>query len=115
MTYEPDLKAVRWGPHLVDISFMNHGASHIATFCEDDFSRVESVKEGFCGPKDSVVENDEVIARALQEEFSRFAVAEASEKSSLEQQIQVSVLDQDWHVNSGNEKTTNLFSLVSIL
>ncbi|XP_073126523.1 OVARIAN TUMOR DOMAIN-containing deubiquitinating enzyme 12-like [Henckelia pumila] len=100
MANEPDPEAVRWGPHLVNISFMNHGASEIVIFIEDDFSRTESVKEGFCGPKDSVVENDEVIAHALQEEFSRFAAAEASATSSLQQQIQVSVLDQDWHMNS---------------
>ncbi|XP_073304986.1 OVARIAN TUMOR DOMAIN-containing deubiquitinating enzyme 12-like isoform X1 [Primulina huaijiensis] len=97
MTY---LEAVWWGPHLVNVSFMNHGASENATVYEEDFSWVESVKEGFCGPKDSAVENDEVIAHALQEEFSRVAVAEVSETSSLEQQIQVSVLDQDWHLNS---------------
>ncbi|XP_075484418.1 OVARIAN TUMOR DOMAIN-containing deubiquitinating enzyme 12-like isoform X2 [Primulina tabacum] len=96
MTCEPDLEAVWRGPHLFNVSFMNHGASENATVYED-FSWVESVKEGFCGPKDSAVENDEVIAHALQEEFSRVAVAEVSETSSLEQQIQViedeSILD----------------------
>lgn len=115
ITYEPDPKAIRRGPQLVNISFMNHGAPDIATFCEDDFSWVESVKEGFCGPKDSVVENDEVIARALQEEFSRFAVTEASEKSSLEQQIRVSVLDQDWHVNSEYRKPGESFKKEAVL
>ncbi|XP_073019970.1 OVARIAN TUMOR DOMAIN-containing deubiquitinating enzyme 9-like isoform X2 [Primulina eburnea] len=97
MTYEPDLEAVWRGPHLFNVSFMKHGASENATVYEEDFSWVESVKEGFCGPKDSAAENDEVIAHALQEEFSRMAVAEVSERSSLEQQIQViedeSILD----------------------
>ncbi|XP_022767320.1 uncharacterized protein LOC111311831 isoform X2 [Durio zibethinus] len=46
----------------------------------------------------SQIENDEVIARTLQEEFSHLAVAEASEFSYAgEQQLQASSEPHDWH------------------
>lgn len=46
----------------------------------------------------SQIENDELIARALQEEFSHLAVADASEFShSGEQQFQASIEPHYWH------------------
>ena len=46
----------------------------------------------------SQIENDEVIAHSLQEEFSHLAVAEASEFSHAgEQKLQASSEPHDWH------------------
>ncbi|OMO73610.1 Ovarian tumor, otubain [Corchorus olitorius] len=53
---------------------------------------------GDTDPQSSQIENDEVIARALQEEFSNLALAETSQFShDGEQQFQASSEPHDWH------------------
>lgn len=109
--YDLDPDVVRWGLHLIDVcSLTNNGSPQTVTCYEKDLSRTDTVKEGFCSTKDCVVDNDEVIARALQEELSRLAVAEASgSASSGEQHQKASILAQDWlgpsgrHFSSGME------------
>ncbi|GAB4836424.1 hypothetical protein Ancab_039530 [Ancistrocladus abbreviatus] len=52
---------------------------------------------GSCENIDDNVENDEMIARALQEEFSRLEAAEASGSSEMEgKRLHASILAQDW-------------------
>ncbi|KAG6519510.1 hypothetical protein ZIOFF_023004 [Zingiber officinale] len=49
------------------------------------------------------VENDEAIARALQEELSRVAIVEESESShTTEEKLQASVLSQNWLASTAN-------------
>ncbi|XP_039068088.1 OVARIAN TUMOR DOMAIN-containing deubiquitinating enzyme 10-like [Hibiscus syriacus] len=56
---------------------------------------------GHTDTQSSQIENDEVIARTLQEEFSHLAVAEASEFSHAgEEQSQSSSEHHDWHTPS---------------
>ncbi|XVE61688.1 hypothetical protein DITRI_Ditri06bG0060100 [Diplodiscus trichospermus] len=53
---------------------------------------------GHTDTESSQIENDEVFARELQEEFSHLAVTEASEFSHAgEQQLQASSEPHDWH------------------
>ncbi|KAK6137924.1 hypothetical protein DH2020_028337 [Rehmannia glutinosa] len=106
--YKLDPDVVRWGLHLIDVcSLTNNGSPQTVTCYETDLSRTDSVKEGFCNPTHSVVENDEVIAHALQEELSRLADAEKLGSSSSEEHQKASILAQDWlgpsgrHFNSG--------------
>ncbi|KAK4385972.1 OVARIAN TUMOR DOMAIN-containing deubiquitinating enzyme 9 [Sesamum angolense] len=62
------------------------------------------VKEGFCNPTHSFVENDEVIAHALHEELSRVAAADASGLTSAGEQPQKElILAQDWLGPSGRD------------
>ncbi|XP_011084314.1 OTU domain-containing protein DDB_G0284757 isoform X1 [Sesamum indicum] len=106
--YELDPDVVRWGLHLIDVcSLTNDGSQRTITCYEKDISMTESVEEGFNDPAYSIMENDEVIAQALQEELSRLAVVEASGSASSGEQYQkASVLAQDWvgpserHLNS---------------
>ncbi|KAI3458949.1 hypothetical protein Pfo_015612 [Paulownia fortunei] len=108
-TYQLDHDVVRWGLHLIDVcNLSNDGSPEIVTCYEKDLSRTESVKEGFCHPMHSFVENDEAIAPALQEELSRLAAADASGFTSAGKQHQEEfILAQDWlgpsgrHSNSG--------------
>ncbi|GER48953.1 cysteine proteinases superfamily protein [Striga asiatica] len=93
---DPDI--VRWGLHLIDVwPVADERSPQTITCYEEDLSRTDSVKEGFCERENSVVENDEVIAQALQEELSKLADAEASGSSTFEEQNQkASILAQDW-------------------
>ncbi|XP_073122863.1 OVARIAN TUMOR DOMAIN-containing deubiquitinating enzyme 12-like [Henckelia pumila] len=108
--YKLDPDVVRWGLHLLDVcSLSNNGSPETLTCYENDLSQSVTVEEGFsdptscvvdegfCYPTHSVVENDEVIAHALQEELSRLATAEASETASaMEENENESILSQDW-------------------
>ncbi|GFP91851.1 otu domain-containing protein 5-a [Phtheirospermum japonicum] len=99
---DPDV--VRWGlNHLIDVcSLTNNGSPQTVTCYEEDLSWTASVDEGFSCPRHSIVENDEIIAQALQEELSKLAVAEASGSTSSEEQRQkASFLAQDWLGHSG--------------
>ncbi|CAN6461499.1 unnamed protein product [Victoria cruziana] len=97
---EPDPDVVRWGLHLLDGGY-NHpynstyyvsATQNEPTYCNEEFPRGDQFSNQYCN-----VENDEVIAYTLQEEFRRLAVVEASgsERSGEEHQ-QASILAQDW-------------------
>lgn len=110
--YDLDPDVVRWGLHLIDVcSFTNNGSPQPVT-CYVDSSTTDRSKEVFCSTMGSVVENDKVIAEALQEELSRLAAAEASGSVySGEQHQKASILSQDWrgpsgrHFSSGRENS----------
>uniref|UniRef100_A0A7N0T6T9 ubiquitinyl hydrolase 1 n=1 Tax=Kalanchoe fedtschenkoi TaxID=63787 RepID=A0A7N0T6T9_KALFE len=96
LTYQVDPDIERWGlHHLLDgCSIVNSSSHGSITQYNADFSEVVPVKEDYVQEKDNV-ENDEIIARALQEELSRVAEAEAS--GILDDQVgQSSILSQDW-------------------
>ncbi|KAG6665614.1 hypothetical protein I3843_02G150100 [Carya illinoinensis] len=95
-TYELDPDVTRWGLHLLDVcTLKNTGCCSTITQYDQDLSRVEYVREGFS--ENANVENDEVVARALQEEFSRIYSLEASGLSNVgEAHLRASVLAQDW-------------------
>ncbi|THG06810.1 hypothetical protein TEA_001959 [Camellia sinensis var. sinensis] len=96
--YEQDPDVVRWGLHLLDgCSVSTDGSPGSIVHYDKDLSQVEYVKEGFCETKHNEVENDEIIARAFQEELSRLAAVEASASSQAgEDHLQASILAQDW-------------------
>ncbi|KAF7147661.1 hypothetical protein RHSIM_Rhsim03G0117600 [Rhododendron simsii] len=105
--YEQDPDVVRWGLHLLDICRIPSGGSPGSSIhYEKDLSQVECVKEGYCETKCDEVENDEIIAHALQQELSRLAAAEASGSSQAgEEDLQASILSQDWRVPSNRNFT----------
>lgn len=93
-TYDPDV--TRWGLHLLDVcTLTNSGSFSSVTQYDQDLSRVESVREGYCEIDN--VENDEAVARALQEEFTRIDCLEASGLSNdAGEHLQASVIAQNW-------------------
>eukprot|EP01018_Ginkgo_biloba_P032507 Gb_20684 [translate_table: standard] len=99
VTYEPDQDVVRWGLHLLDgDSFSNTGYQINATQL-NDATLYEGIhaKESQLPREPSNVENDEIIAHALQEELSHLAAVEASGTSqTTEDHVQASILAQDW-------------------
>ncbi|KAI8563642.1 hypothetical protein RHMOL_Rhmol03G0125500 [Rhododendron molle] len=105
--YEQDPDVVRWGLHHLDICRIPSGGSPGSSIhYEKDLSQVECVKEGYCEKKCDEVENDEIIAHALQEELSLLAAAEASGSSQAgEEDLQASILSQDWRVPSNRHFT----------
>ncbi|XP_050251014.1 uncharacterized protein LOC126697920 isoform X5 [Quercus robur] len=96
LTYDYDPDVTRWGlHHLLDVCTLTNNASCSGvTRYDQDLSRVEFVREGYC-EKDNV-ENDEAIAHALQEEFLRIDCLEASGVSNGgPEHLQESVLAQN--------------------
>nr|XP_010918682.1 OTU domain-containing protein 5 isoform X1 [Elaeis guineensis]XP_010918684.1 OTU domain-containing protein 5 isoform X1 [Elaeis guineensis]XP_029119781.1 OTU domain-containing protein 5 isoform X1 [Elaeis guineensis]XP_029119782.1 OTU domain-containing protein 5 isoform X1 [Elaeis guineensis] len=94
--YEQDPDIIRWGLHLLQ----GDPASN-SEYCGTDNQNDVSVYNGNYTREfrddGTTVENDEIIAQALQEEFSQVAVAEASGPSHAgEEKLQASVLAQDW-------------------
>ncbi|KAG8645261.1 hypothetical protein MANES_10G048900v8 [Manihot esculenta] len=99
--YDQDPDVVRWGLHtLVDVCALpSSGPSNSITQYGVDECQVGYVVEGYneAGNANNV-ENDAVIACALQEELSRVAAAEAS---GLHNPGQESILVQDWLASPG--------------
>ncbi|KAF3630996.1 putative OTU domain-containing protein-like isoform X2 [Capsicum annuum] len=116
--YEPDPDVVRWNLHLIDVCGINNGGSlGTVTHYDKDFSHLGYVQEGYSEPTHVNVENDEIIAHALQEELSRLSLEESLGSSHTdEEHRKTSVLAQDWVAPSrgnynflldGNEEDTD--------
>ncbi|KAL3339391.1 hypothetical protein AABB24_028150 [Solanum stoloniferum] len=97
--YELDPDVVRWNLHLIDVCGINNGGSlGTVTQYDTDFSQLGYAREGYSEPMHINVENDEVIAHALQEELSRLSLDESigSSHTDEEEHRKASVLAQDW-------------------
>ncbi|XP_004307368.1 PREDICTED: OTU domain-containing protein DDB_G0284757 [Fragaria vesca subsp. vesca] len=103
-----DQDVVRWGLHqLLDCTLSNDCSRSTVTGYQWDTSQVECVNEGYVEP--CSVENDEVLARALQEELSRLAKDEAAGVSGYgDEPLQASILAQDWLGPSGRHSGAGL-------
>ncbi|KAL4335746.1 hypothetical protein GQ457_07G018590 [Hibiscus cannabinus] len=96
ITFDMDPDVVRWGLQDLQVCVFSHsGASGSATQYDKDDSQSGYIREGYQEPEHqhANVENDAVIAHALQEELSRLAAAEAS---GFNNPSQDSILAQDW-------------------
>ena len=96
---EQDPDIFRWGLHhlLGDTSISDYSGTGDTQDSANNILEGEYVRESNFGTDYTSVENDEVIAHALQEEFSQVAVAEASGPPHAdEEHLKASVLAQDW-------------------
>lgn len=94
ITCDIDPDVVRWGLQDLQVCVFSHsGASGSVTQYEKDSSQTGYIREGYHEPERVNLENDAVIAHALQEELSRVAAAEASGFNNPNQD---SILAQDW-------------------
>ncbi|WJZ88648.1 hypothetical protein VitviT2T_007927 [Vitis vinifera] len=98
ITYEQDPDVVRWGLQLFDGDpFSNCGYG--GTIVQNDVSYYDGpyFKEDHYDNECSNVENDEIIAHALQEELSQLAVDEAAGLShEVVEDLQVSIFPEEW-------------------
>lgn len=104
LTYEQDPDVVRWGLQLFDSDpYSNCG--YLGTVIQDDcdgdyYHQAQYFKqESYDSDSDSRnVENDEVIAHALQEELSQLAILDEPGSTDEEgiEHLQVSGFSQDW-------------------
>ncbi|XP_022765403.1 OTU domain-containing protein DDB_G0284757-like isoform X2 [Durio zibethinus] len=79
ITCDIDHDVVRWGLQDLQVCVFNHySSSGSVTQYDKDDSQTVYIREGYSEPEHVNVENDAVIARALQEELSLVAAAEAS-------------------------------------
>uniref|UniRef100_A0A5B7AWF5 ubiquitinyl hydrolase 1 n=1 Tax=Davidia involucrata TaxID=16924 RepID=A0A5B7AWF5_DAVIN len=98
ITYEQDPDVVRWGLQLFDGDpFSNCGYCGTITQNDEDYYHEQYFKEDYYDTGCSNVENDELIAQALQEELSQLSVAEApgSPHEGVEH-LQASFYPPDW-------------------
>lgn len=98
ITYEQDSDIHHWG-----FDFLHCDLFSVPPYCggtsqqDSSFYDTSYVGESDIDPECATIENDEIIAHALQEELSQLAVAEASGSTHAEDEcLQVSVLTQDW-------------------
>ncbi|KAF8396549.1 hypothetical protein HHK36_018173 [Tetracentron sinense] len=98
INYKQYPESVRWVLHLLDGDpLSNSEYCGTVTQHDADFYHGQYAREGHYGTECSDVENDEIIAHALQEELSQLAVAEASGSSHAgEEHLQASTIAQDW-------------------
>ncbi|XP_057478774.1 OVARIAN TUMOR DOMAIN-containing deubiquitinating enzyme 12-like [Actinidia eriantha] len=95
---EPDSDVVRWGLHFLDVDQIFNSSY----YGDNNQGNVNICHEQYTGYNDyntqhSNVENDEIIAHALQEEWSQLEIAEASESSHAEEPFQASsITAPDW-------------------
>ncbi|WOL18245.1 OTU domain-containing protein [Canna indica] len=93
--YEQDSDIHRWGFDFLHCDLFS--VSPYTTQQDSSFYDTSYVGEVDIGTQCATIENDEIIAHALQEELSQLAVAEASGSADGEEEcLQVSVLTQDW-------------------
>ena len=100
--YDQDSDIFHWGLDILHVEpFSNSGYCGNITQNDAHYYDGGYTREGNFGTDRICVENDEIIAYALQEEFSQLAVAEATGPShTREEHSQASVLTQDWFVPS---------------
>lgn len=94
---EQDPDILRWGLHhlLGDLPVSSYSGTDVQDNADNHDNQYVQDTNGVMDR--AFIENDEVIAHALQEEFSNVAVAEASGPSHADQeQLQASVLAQNW-------------------
>ncbi|KAJ6806025.1 OTU domain-containing protein-like isoform X2 [Iris pallida] len=106
--YDQDPDILRWGLNILHVEPFSSSA-YCGTATQDDAHLYDGgyTREGNFGTDHTCVENDEIIAHALQEEFSQLAVTEATGPSHASvEHSQASVLTQDWFVPS----MTNFYS-----
>ncbi|XVF75576.1 hypothetical protein PTKIN_Ptkin13bG0198100 [Pterospermum kingtungense] len=99
ITHGIDPDVVRWGLQDLKVCVLGYsGSSGSVTRYDKDNSQTGYIREGNNEPECVNVENDAVIARALQEELSQVATAEASGSTNPSQDF---ILAQDGCGNSG--------------
>ncbi|XP_038680580.1 OVARIAN TUMOR DOMAIN-containing deubiquitinating enzyme 9-like isoform X1 [Tripterygium wilfordii] len=128
MTHDPDPDVVRWGLHHINVcAIPNVGSGGAVTQFETDGSQIGYISEGYNEPVDrssvtqherdgcqlrymrdgydevayTNVDNDVVIALALQEELSRVAAAEASGVYNSGQEF---IVQQNWISHHGDDE-----------
>ncbi|KAL1060846.1 hypothetical protein V6Z11_1Z065700 [Gossypium hirsutum] len=104
ITCDIDPDVAQWGLQDIQVCVYSHsGASCSVTQYEKFNSQTVHIREGCYEPECVNVENDAVIAHALQEELSRVAAAEASGFTNPSRD---SILSQDWFGLQGRQHSS---------
>lgn len=104
ITFDVDPDVARWRLQDIQVCVYGHsGASCSVTQYDKNNSQTVHITEGYHEPDCVNVENDAVIAHALQEELSQVAAAEASGFTNPSQD---SILSQDWFGLQGRQHSS---------
>lgn len=96
--YEQDPEVVRWGLQLFDSDPYPH-CGYCSTITQEnaDFYEGQYITEDSYAMDCGDIENDELIAQALQEELSQLAVTETAESADEgSEQLQASLFPEAW-------------------
>lgn len=99
-SHEHDSDIIQWGLRLLDGDPVYNSSYYYSDMIQHNANDIyhEEYFRSHYDTESNHVENDEIIARTLQEEFSGLSVTEASEYSHAgEAQAQASVLADEWH------------------
>ncbi|XP_057982967.1 OVARIAN TUMOR DOMAIN-containing deubiquitinating enzyme 10-like isoform X2 [Malania oleifera] len=97
ITYEQDSDVAQWGRHLFDIDPICSSGCINDTMQHDADTYHEQYFIDHNNSESTNVENDEIIANTLQEDFAQLAVIEASASSPTgEEPVQLPIFAQDW-------------------
>ncbi|VVA17321.1 PREDICTED: OTU [Prunus dulcis] len=99
-SHEHDSDIIQWGLRLLDGDPVYNSSYYYGDMIQHNANDIyhEEYFRSHYDTESNHVENDEIIARTLQEEFSGLSVTEASEYPHAgEAQAQASVLADEWH------------------
>ncbi|KAI4369156.1 hypothetical protein MLD38_017639 [Melastoma candidum] len=100
---EQDSEIVQWGHRLFDTNSVISSGYYIESIPQDATNYNEEYTVSDYSEDPGPVENDEIIAHALQEEFSQLAMRESPEYSdSAEEDSRVTIDQQNWQVPPEN-------------
>ncbi|KAJ8754053.1 hypothetical protein K2173_001951 [Erythroxylum novogranatense] len=96
-TYDQDSDVIRWGLSLLDGDPPLYSGYYGEAIESSNNYQEQYIEDRYDITDSNHVENDEIIARTLQEDFSQLAVSEASGYSvAAEEYMQPSVQPHDW-------------------
>ncbi|KAL5742954.1 hypothetical protein ACOSP7_029686 [Xanthoceras sorbifolium] len=106
---EQESGVAQWGRHIFEFDTYLHSGYHSDMIQDypNDMYRVQYFRD-HNDIECNHVENDEIIARTLQEEFSQLAIAEASQYPHSEEHLQGSIHDHDWNSLSTRNYSSEL-------
>lgn len=98
ITYEQDPDVVRWGLQLFDGDpYSNYGCGSTISQSDMGYYQEQYYKEDHYDIDCSNVEDDELIAHAIQESLSQLAVSEEPSSSlQVAESTQLSMYPQEW-------------------
>ena len=102
ITCDVDPDVLRWGLQDLQVCVFSHSGGSVTQYDQDN-SQTGYIRDGYYELEHVNIENDAVIAHALQEELSRVATVEAS---GFTNHSQDSILAQDWFGLPGRQHSS---------
>lgn len=107
-----DSDAIRWGLRFFNGDSngdLSYSTEYFPDMAQHDVNFYEHYYGNHCNNEVNHVENDEIIAHTLQEEFSQLEIAEASGYSNVEDPCQASKFGLGWNNRSSRNYSSGSY------